>query len=148
MQDRLYDLKPGRRIMGTLPPAKETSMENILIEVITPTLASLEVGCSGCQMFMGLTGLRSANRRAGAREFPPGVYERNQRLIECLSELRSLYGDRIRFRIIDAMSPQGLWKLLRHRVFKLPAWIVDGQAGYSGEDPGRLSALIDRMPGR
>ncbi len=122
-------------------------MESILIEVITPTLANLEIGCHGCQVFMGLSGIRSRNRKASSQEFPPGVYEGNQRIIECLNELHSLYRDRIRVRIIDALSLEGLWKQLRHRVFHLPAWIVDGHVSYSGLDPCRLSALIDQKPG-
>ncbi len=121
-------------------------MESILIEVITPTLANLEIGCHGCQVFMGLSGIRSKNRKASEQEFPPGVFEQNQQIIECLNELRRIYSDRIRVRIIDALSLEGLWKQLRHRVFHLPAWIVDGQASYSGVNPAGVRALIDQRP--
>ena len=117
-------------------------MESILVEVITPTLSNLEMGCFGCRMFMGLSGLRSKDRGDCAEGFPADLREINERIVECINEVRSLYPNRISIRIIDALSPLGLWKLVRHKVFNLPAWIVDRQTSYSGADPNKLGALI------
>ena len=117
-------------------------MGNILVELITPTLFNLEVGCFGCRTFMGLSGLRSKERESCAEDFPADLRERNERIVQCINEVGTLYPDRISIRIIDAMSPLGLWKLLRHRAHKPPVWIVDGQTSYSGSDPGELGALI------
>jgi len=117
-------------------------MENILVEVIAPTLSNLEIGCFGCRMFMGLSGLRSRDREGCTEDFPADLGEMSERIVKCISEVRSLYPDRISIRIIDVMSPLGLWKLVRHRLFNLPVWIVDRQTGYSGADPDKLGALI------
>ncbi len=54
-----------------------------------------------------------------------------------------LYRHRVRFLVIEAQSPLGLWKQIRHRVFKYPAFIVDGEKTYVGFDCGELGALID-----
>jgi hypothetical protein len=118
-------------------------MESILVEVITPTLSNLEIGCFGCQTFMGLSGLRSKDRGVCAEDFPADLRERNERIVECINEVRSLYPDRIRIRVIDVLSPLGLWKLVRHGVCNLPVWIVDRQTSYSGADPSELGALIE-----
>ena len=117
-------------------------MENILVEVITPTLSNLEIGCFGCQMFTGISGLRNEDRQASVQDFPADLRERNERIVKCINEVRNLYPGRIQFRIIDALSPLGLWKLVRYRIFNLPAWIVDRQTGYTGADPDKLGALI------
>jgi len=45
--------------------------------------------------------------------------------------------------VIEAQSPLGLWKQIRHRVFKYPAFIVDGKKTYVGFDCEELGALID-----
>jgi hypothetical protein len=56
---------------------------------------------------------------------------------------KELYKHRIRVLLVDAQSPAGLWKQIRHRLFKMPAFIVDGKLCHTGWDTERLEALID-----
>jgi hypothetical protein len=54
-----------------------------------------------------------------------------------------LYRHRVRIRIIEAQSPLGIWKQLRHRVFKFPAFIVNKRRAYVGWNHEELESLID-----
>jgi len=62
----------------------------------------------------------------------------------CISEISRLYRHRVCFKVIEAQSPLGLWKQIRHKVFKYPAFIVDGKKTYVGFDCEELGALIDQ----
>lgn len=59
------------------------------------------------------------------------------------SLLSRLYRHRLTIRIIEAGSPLGLWKQIRHRVFRTPAFIIDRKMTYTGWDNNALQALID-----
>jgi hypothetical protein len=53
--------------------------------------------------------------------------------------LLNLYHNRVHIRLIDAQSPKGLWKQIRHWIFTYPAWIIDNRAAYAGWDSHELS---------
>jgi hypothetical protein len=46
--------------------------------------------------------------------------------------------------VIDAQSLAGIWKQIRYRLFKFPAFIVDKKLTYIGWDHRQLEALIDQ----
>ncbi len=46
--------------------------------------------------------------------------------------------------VIDVRSPMGILKSIWHRIWKYPAFIVEGRDKYVGWDPEKLEALIDR----
>jgi len=46
--------------------------------------------------------------------------------------------------VIDAQSPMGILKSVRHRAWKYPAFIVEGKDKYVGWDTEKLETLIDR----
>ncbi len=118
-------------------------MTPITIEVIAPTFQSLEMACPSCNLVFNTLGLNGKERQSCNEEYPEDWKEALRYLSNCISEISRLYRHRVRFEVIEAQSPLGLWKQIRHKVFKYPAFIVDGKTTYVGFDCGELGALID-----
>lgn len=58
------------------------------------------------------------------------------------------YGQDVRLRLVDAVSIEGFFKSMIHRMGRYPAFIVDGQR-YVGSDLARVEALIaERLAAR
>ena len=88
-------------------------------------------------------GLKSEYRNAATEEYPEDWKQAVSFLSQWIKEIASLYRHRIEIRVIDAQSPMGFWKQIRHRVFRFPAFIVDRKSTYTGWDSEELEALID-----
>ena len=119
-------------------------MKPVQIEVISPLLTAIEFHCPKCSLMMDQVEARSEYRSSCKDEYPEEWKEHEQRLADCLRNLSRLYKHRILIRIIDAHSPVGLWKQIRHRVRQFPAFIVDGKQTFTGWDSKVLESLIDR----
>ena len=118
-------------------------MNPIHIEIIAPMLSTVEMSCRGCGSILGYLGLRDKYRNACTNEYPDDWKQAVEYLSKWINEVASLYRHRIRIRVIDAQSPLGLWKQLRYRVFRFPAFIVDQKKTYIGWDHQELESLID-----
>ena len=90
-----------------------------------------------------LLGLHQKHREEWGGEYPEDWKEAVGILYNWMWELSSLYQHRIRIHVIDAISPLGLWKQIRHRAYHFPAFIVDRRHTYMGWDPEQLESLID-----
>ena len=118
-------------------------LQTILLEVVAPTLSGVEMSCRGCSSILGSVGIKSKYRNAITEEYPDDWKQATSYLAEWIKEIASLYRHRIKIRVIDAQSPFGFWKQIRHRVFRFPAFIVDKKSTYVGWDPQELEVLID-----
>lgn len=118
-------------------------MNPIILEVVAPMLSTVEMSCRGCGFIFAYVGLQSKYRNACTNEYPGDWKHAVNRLSNLLEEITFLYRHRIMIRVIDAQSPLGLWKQIRHRVFRFPAFIVDKRRTYIGWDSDQLEALID-----
>jgi len=119
-------------------------MTPVLIEVVAPTLAGFQPGCFGCRFVYRELGLNHVERACSSDEYPPEYQEEAGRLSACLMEISRLYKHRVQIRLIDPLSPLGVWKRLRHRFREMPAFIVDRREACWGWDQAGLEALIDR----
>ena len=117
-------------------------LRKVDLEIVVPGFAGMEFGCFGCNMLMGRCGLRSSVRKS-SQEVPDEWKEEISTLSSWVKELRRLYRHRLTIRIIPAGSFQGLWRQIRYRIFRTPAFIVDGKTSYVGRDLNALQALID-----
>ena len=115
----------------------------ILVEVVAPMLSSVEMSCRGCGAIMQSLGMRSQDRKSCVDGYPDDWKFAVESLSKWIGDLSRLYRHRIMIRIIDAQSPHGLWKQLRHRIFKFPAFIVDKKKTYIGWEYAELEAIID-----
>lgn len=116
----------------------------VLVEVVAPTLAGFQPGCFGCRVMFQEMGLNRMERACSSDEYPEEYQEEAGRLSICLMEISRLYKHRVRIRLIDPLSPLGLWKRLRHGFREMPAFIVDRRDACSGLDQAGVEALIDR----
>ena len=118
-------------------------MDPILLEVVAPMLSVLEMNCRACGVIFGYLGLKNKYRNACTNEYPDDWKWAVSYLSEWILEISSLYQHRIHIQVIDAQSPLGLWKQIRYRLFRFPAFIVDKKRTYIGWDHRQLETLID-----
>jgi hypothetical protein len=118
-------------------------MSPVILEVLAPMLSTVEMSCRGCGFIFGYVGLKDKYRNACTNEYPDEWKLAVDRLSRWLQEISYLYRHRIQIRVIDAQSPLGLWKQIRYRLFRFPAFIVNKRRTYIGWDSGQLENLID-----
>ena len=118
-------------------------MNTILVEIVAPMLSTLEISSRGYSLVSDSLGLNQKDRSASLNEYPEDWKEATGYLTRWVEEISRLYRHRIRIDIIDAQSPIGLWKQLRYRVFRFPAFIIDRKKTYIGWDYKELEAIID-----
>ncbi|MFB0508134.1 MAG: hypothetical protein ACETWT_15510 [Thermodesulfobacteriota bacterium] len=118
-------------------------MKPVHVDVITQVLTTYS-HCKRCEVFCNLVGINRGIHSREINEYPEEIKDEFLRLSNWIRELVRLYQHRIFIRVIDAHSPMGILKSLWHRVWKCPAFIVEGKDKYVGWDTERLEALIDR----
>jgi len=118
-------------------------MRPVFLEVLSPMLSASQLSCRGCNSIFDFVGIGKKYRNACANEYPDDWKEAVSYLSDWIRKISMLYRHRIQIRVIDAQSPLGLWKQIRHRLFRFPAFIIDGKETYTGWDPRDLEALID-----
>ena len=72
---------------------------------------------------------------------PDDLQQEFHTLSEWAGTLPAKFGDRVRVRLIDAVSIEGFAKSLRRRIWRYPAFSVEGQR-YVGSDFSRVDDLI------
>ncbi len=120
-------------------------MNAILLELVVPMLTCPEINFLGFNLRSGSLGFVSKYRNACVNEYPDDWKYAVDYLSEWIRELSNLYRHRIVIRVIDAQSPLGLWKQIRYRLFRFPAFIVDRKHTYIGWDYQELETLIDEQ---
>jgi hypothetical protein len=118
-------------------------MKPVYVEVITKVLTTYD-HCYRRELIFEQVGLNKKFHRRDVNEYPEEAKEEFLRLSQWIRDLAKLYKHRILFKVIDAQSPMGLFKSLRHGAWKYPAFIVEGDNKYVGWDTKRPEALIDR----
>lgn len=81
----------------------------------------------------------------GLDDVPKEWQEEYRRLTDWVYDLAERYGDRIRIKVIDPQSPEGLLKSLRYRVRHYPTWIVNGKERVVSWDRQALEAAIQGL---
>ena len=81
-------------------------------------------------------------------EYPEDVKQEFLRLSTWIRAVHSRYGNRVMIRLIDPRSPSGMWKVLRHRIRRFPAFLVDGAEwilGWGGDPDGAVARALARQ---
>ena len=120
-------------------------MVPVLIEVIAPVLWGMDMSCRGCGLAFDAAGLKDKERKSALESYPEEWKEAADYLSQLIKHISHLYRHRIRISVIDAQSPLGLWKQIRYRVRKFPAFIIDRKETYVGWDNKELEAVIDQQ---
>ena len=116
-------------------------MKPIRLDVIAPTLQGLGM-CIACELVMAEADMGDHPADRALDEYPQEWKEEYQRLTDWVYDLAHRYGDRIRIKVIDPQSPEGLLKSLRYRVRSYPTWVVDGKTRVVGWDLESLEATL------
>ncbi len=117
-------------------------MKPITIEVVTNMLTVLG-HCQSCQLVFNQAGFENKVNKETLNEYPKELKEEFQQLSDWIRELIRLYRHRISVRVIDAKSWMGIYKALRHRFRKYPAFIIDKKEVMAGWDREKLSDILD-----
>ena len=117
-------------------------MKPIFLEIITRTITTYG-HCRHCTVLFDESGLQKEFNKKALADYPEDLQEEVARLSDWIREFNSLYKHRLVIRVIDAHSPVGMVKCLRHWIRKYPAFIINGKKAWVGWDKGRLESLID-----
>jgi hypothetical protein len=89
-------------------------------------------------------GVRAEQRAAG---LPADLQAEYAAISDWVAETHQRYGDRIRFDVIDVASIEGVFKAIRHRARRFPAFVVNGSERIIGFDRRRLDAALAQRLG-
>lgn len=120
-------------------------MEPLEIQVVTyaPTVF---FHCQHCELTFKQMGVGERVHRQQAREsLPDDLREQFHELSEWVHSLHERYGDRIRVKVVDAVSIEGVWKSLRHRLRSYPAVIVANKRAAPATDLTSLESMIESL---
>ncbi len=105
--------------------------------------------CQHCEIVWGHLGLGDrlrAERRSSA--LPDDLQAEYAAISDWVQKAFDRYGDRLRVKVVDAASIEGVYKALRYRARRFPSFIIDGQERLVGFDRNRLdAALAQRLEG-
>ncbi|MGQ9648016.1 MAG: hypothetical protein ACUVWO_15935 [Thermodesulfobacteriota bacterium] len=117
-------------------------MKPILLEIVTRVLTTYD-HCHHCEVIFDQAGLDKKFHQQEVNEYPPDLMEEFVRLSEWTKELTRLYKHRLLIKLVDVQSLLGIYKSLRHRIRRYPAFIIEGKEVYMGWDKTRLESLLD-----
>ena len=118
-------------------------MKPISVEVISPMITTLG-HCNRCELVFRESGVEEKASREDLQEYPKEFQEDSLRLSALIDDLLTTYRHRIRIQLIGAQSFYGLYKLIRHRIRKYPAFVVNNRDVCTGWERENLEALLDR----
>jgi len=117
-------------------------MRQISLEVVANFPTSLSY-CRGCGLIFKDSGVGDEVNKEILHEYPEALRDEYVRLSGWIREISALYSGSLSITIIDAASLPGLYKAVRHRFRKYPAFIVDKKHVLSGWDRKRLGEILD-----
>ncbi len=94
---------------------------------IMPTLFA---HCQHCMDVMHGTGMQPYSKQL--EEYPDDIVKHYFELSEIAQKLRDEFDGSVLFDAIDAASPLGLWKTIRHRIFRTPCVLIQGRKVFDG----------------
>lgn len=116
-------------------------MKPVTVEIVALTPTEF-FHCPHCELVWRESGMGPkihAEQRASA--LPPDLAE-EYRAIGCWAEdLVARHADRVDLRVMDVLSPEGFLMVLRHRLGRYPAFVVDGHRVRGGLQ--EVSAAIE-----
>lgn len=126
---------------------KGLSLNPIKVEVIALMLTVQTEECKNCRLVFEETDLKRKFADKEINEYPEDVKKNVLHLSNWVRELIQRYSQRIQIKVIDALSPLGLYKRLRHRIKSFPTFIIDHRDKYSGWDKRALEVILDQRLG-
>jgi hypothetical protein len=105
--------------------------------------------CQHCEVVWNQVGfghkIRAEQRRAA---LPADLQAEYEAISDWVGQAHAVYGERLRFKLIDVVSVEGFIKAIKHRTRRFPAFVVDGSERIIGFDRQRLDAALAQRLGR
>jgi hypothetical protein len=123
-------------------------MTSLQIEILTYAPTEF-FHCLHCEVVFQSVGLGGPVRREQREAaFPPDLQAEYTALADWVGGVIARHGDRVRVRVVDAASLEGVYKSLRYRNRNFPVFVIDGAVWRGGPDYAALDQAIDqRVPG-
>jgi hypothetical protein len=118
-------------------------MKPIVVEVISPMVTTLG-HCTRCGLVFRESGVEDKANFEALQEYPKEFREDSLRLSALIDGLVQTYRHRIHIQLISAQSFYGLYKLIRHRIRKYPAFVVNSRDVCTGWKRESIEELLDR----
>lgn len=117
-------------------------MRRVRVDLITYAPAAF-FHCQHCELTFDHVGVGEQLRRDQARNALPADLTREyQALSDAVHDLVAEHGERVEVHLVDAASIEGVWKSLRHGLFRYPAVVINGRGRLAGIDVEMLRALV------
>jgi hypothetical protein len=118
-------------------------MESLQIEILTYAPTEF-FHCLHCEVVFQSVGLGQRVRREQREAaFPPDLQAEYTALADWVGRVVARHGDRVRVRVVDAASLEGVYKSLRYRNRQFPVFVIDGVVWRQGADYAALDQAID-----
>ncbi len=106
--------------------------------------------CSHCEVVWEELGvgrrLHAEQQRSG--QLPPDLLAEYGAISEWVADAVAAYGsERLTFNLVDAASIEGVFKSLRFRARRFPAFVIDGKERVIGFDRARLDSELEKRLG-
>lgn len=101
--------------------------------------------CQHCEIVWGHLGFGDRlHREQRNSALPDDLQAEYAAISEWVQRAFDRYGERLTVRVVDAASVEGLFKAIRHRARRFPAFIIDGGERVVGFDRARLDAALEK----
>lgn len=96
----------------------------VKVEILSffPTFYSI---CKGCQLAISASGFHLTSEMF--KEYPDNMKESYKEICNLAFNLSNYFGNHIKISAIDISTPKGIWKSLRYKIKKYPAFIINGK---------------------
>ena len=122
-----------------------SAMKPVQLEIVVPMLTTVGLNCPKCSPLFEQVGLNDKYRRLCSDEYSEDWKIDLEKITGWAKRASDLYKHRLHIRIIDAQSPLGMWKRIRHGFLKTPAFIVERKPAHIGWGFDRLELVIDEV---
>ncbi len=120
-------------------------MRPVRVELITYAPAAF-FHCQHCELTFDRVGVGEQLRRDQARSaLPDDLLQDYQALSDCVHDLLARHGGDLQVRVIDAASVEGVWKSVRHGVYRYSAIVIEGGERRAGIDVETLRSAVERQ---
>ena len=120
-------------------------MKPILLEVLAYAPTQF-YHCTHCEVVFKEHGIGDKIHAEQLQcSIPDDLFRDYSQLSQWVRSVLERYGDRVVVKVVDVASAEGFFAVLRHRVRKFPAVIVNGKEKFVGLDFARAQALIERQ---
>ncbi|HZR99623.1 MAG TPA: hypothetical protein VFE37_12995 [Chloroflexota bacterium] len=118
-------------------------MPSLQIEILTYAPTEF-FHCLHCEVVFQSVGLgQPVRREQRAAAFPPDLQAEYAALADWVGGVVARHGDRVRVRVVDAASLEGVYKSLRYRSRRFPVFVIDGLVWRQGANYAALDQEID-----